>query len=45
MGTSTKERTGPAREARERATWVCDNCAGRTTGPRKRCADCGTLRY
>ncbi len=39
MGTSTEERT------RERTTWVCDNCSGRTAALRKRCADCGTLRY
>jgi hypothetical protein len=39
MDTSTAERT------RERTTWVCDNCSGRTAALRKRCADCGTLRY
>ena len=40
MSTTTTERS-----ARERAPWVCDNCHGRTAGPRKRCADCGTSRY
>ena len=40
MSTSTK-----AWQARERATWVCENCHSRTAGVRKRCADCGTLRY
>jgi hypothetical protein len=40
MTTSTKERP-----ARERATWVCDNCRSRTPGLRKRCAECGTSRY
>ena len=40
MSTTTKART-----ARERATWVCENCHTRTGGLRKRCADCGTSRY
>jgi hypothetical protein len=40
MSTGTEQRP-----ARERATWVCDNCHGRTAGLRKRCADCGTSRY
>ena len=42
MTTSTKER---GRSARKRATWICDNCHGRTAGLRKRCAECGTSRY
>ena len=29
----------------ERGVWVCENCQARTAWPRKRCADCGTLRY
>lgn len=40
MSTKTK-----ARPARDRATWVCDNCHGRSGGLRKRCAECGTSRY
>jgi len=30
---------------RERTTWICDNCQGRSGGLCKRCADCGTSRY
>jgi hypothetical protein len=43
MTTSTKERK--ARSARKRATWICDNCHGRSAGLRKRCVECGTSRY